>query len=130
MNFTIIDYMAHIDGHIIDTAPYKLSLIDYEEIQNGDYLKTPKSYTRVCKEIISHNKLNIKGRRSELVDKRSFIYDLLVNKGKNTTTYTAFLFGQDHSNILHHLKRVKYLKKDREYIENTRQFNNFFINYL
>jgi len=127
MNFTIIDYLKLLnEKYTIENALYILTEIDEDELEKGQYLSTPESITRVCIEIIKAERLDRKGRQSRLVDRRSYIASLLVNEAYNTLTYTGKLLNQYHGTILHHVKRVKNLEKDKQYIENVKDLNDFF----
>lgn len=103
MTFTILDYLEHINGGIIDSS---------------DSLKTwLESYLE------KNPHLKGKSRKRQYVDQRAYIYNILKSKTEMTLEEIGIFCGnKHHSTVLWGIKKHKEytFTKDRIYIYNTK----------
>ena len=127
LQYSIIDHvhkMAYTET-VLD-PPYELQPDDYEEIASRTFLQSKESLTRVALRTIDALGLKKVSRKRGIVDRRRFLFYILVVRADHTLTWTGDLFNKDHATVLYHIRQIPGLEKNKEYIENTKLLNEFF----
>ena len=125
--YTIVDHLQKLSyTETVLSPPYNLHIDDYEEIASRTFLQTKESITRVAIRTIDALDLKVKNRKRYIVDRRRFMFYILVVRANNTLTFTGNIFNKDHATVLYHIRQIPGLQNDKEYIENTKALNQFF----
>ena len=127
--YTILDHIHKLTyKETVLNPPYKLEADDHQEIANRTFLQSNESITRVALRTIEAQGLTIVSRKRRIVDRRRFMFYILVVRADNTLTWTGDRFNKDHATVLYHIRQIRGLENDKEYIKNTKDLDEFFNN--
>ncbi len=127
--YTIVDWLR-LTGYdkTIENAPYEIVDEDLEEIQNGEYLITKDSIIRIVKAVSKSKRLGARTRKREIVDQRNYLYSILRLRAQLSLSAIGLLFNKDHTTVLYALRKLEYLRLDKDFKKNTKCLNEFFNN--
>lgn len=70
-------------------------------------------------EHIKENKLHLRSRKREIVDKRHYMAYYLREVHELTVTSIARILNQNHTTVLYALKKIPFIKHDPQFLHNT-----------